>query len=103
MDLKNKTAVITGATGGIGTELVKLLKNEGVEIISVSKNNSDVKCDFRDQSETEKIAAEISNRPKIDILVNCAGVGIYKPLEDWNESMDICTSSSFIFTKYLIN
>lgn len=108
MNLKNKTVVVTGATGGIGRELVKLFKNEEAEIISVSKNNSDIKCDFNNQVETEKIAKEISKLPKIDILINCAGIGIYKPLEeltldDWNKSMNVCTSSSFIFTKYLIN
>jgi short-subunit dehydrogenase len=57
---------------------------------------------------TKKIANQISEEHKnIDILINCAGIGIYKPLEDltledWNRSMNICTKSSFLFMKNLL-
>jgi short-subunit dehydrogenase len=108
MNLKNKVVVVTGASGGIGRELVKKLKIEGAKIISVSRNNSDYNCDFNDQLKTKKIANQISEEHKnIDILINCAGIGIYKPLEDltledWNRSMNICTTSSFLFMKNLI-
>lgn len=124
MNIKNKTVVVTGATGGMGREVVKLLDNEGVSLILVSrteselqnlvkslegKNNKYYVCDFSDQKEVEKTAKQISKDYKnIDILINLAGVGIYKPLnemslDDWNKTMNINVSSVFIFTKELIN
>lgn len=123
MILKGKTAVITGATGGMGREIVKLLDQEGVRLILVSKTESELKtllkllktedstyyaCDLSDQASTSKIAEKISQNFKdIDILINAAGIGIYKPFEeltidDWNTSMRINLDSVFIMTKFLI-
>lgn len=123
MNLNGKVVVITGATGGIGREIVKALDNEGVELILVSKTESELqtlaknltgknyksyKCDFSNQIETEKIAKKISvDNKNIDILINAAGIGIYKTIEDlsldeWNLSMNINLNSVFIFTKELI-
>lgn len=124
MDLKEKVAVVTGATGGMGREVVKLLDNEGVNLILVSrtenelqnlikslkgKNNKYYVCDLSNLEETQRVAKEIAGDFKnIDILINLAGIGIYKPLnemnlEDWTKTMNINVSSVFIFTKELID
>lgn len=123
MNLKNKIAVITGATGGVGREVVKLLDSEDVTLILVSRTESELQnlakdlknknskyyvCNLSDLEEAEKVARKISKDfSKIDILINAAGVGIYKPLhemvlDDWNKTMNINVSSAFIFTKELI-
>lgn len=123
MDLKNKVVVITGATGGIGRELVKRLDSNGAKLILVSKNESELSnllkslsnkesvyfvSDFSNQKETIDTAQKISsNYPSIDILINAAGIGIYKPIEEarieeWNKTMDIGVTSVFIFTKELM-
>lgn len=123
MDLKNKVAVVTGATGGIGRELVKYIDDEGAQIILVSKNETELQnllktlknktskyyvCDFSNQAETEKVAKEIvSDFKNIDLFINSAGIGIYKPieeatLEDFNNSINIGLTSVFIFTKELL-
>ncbi len=123
MDLLNKVAIITGATGGIGSELVTKLDDEGAQLVLVSKNEAELQkllqtlknktsryyvCDFSNQNETERIAKEISSNFKsVDLLVNSAGVGIYKPiedatLEDFNNSINIGLSSVFILTKELL-
>jgi short-subunit dehydrogenase len=123
MNLKNKIIVVTGATGGIGSELVKKLDQEGAKLILVSKTESELQnqvkslknkeskyyvCDFTNQDETAKIAKQISTEnPDVNILVNAAGIGVYKPIEevemsDWNNSINIGLTSVFIFTKELI-
>ncbi|MFZ3301987.1 MAG: SDR family oxidoreductase [Microgenomates group bacterium] len=124
MDLKNKIAVVTGATGGIGREIVKKLDEEGAQIILVSKNETELQnllqtlrnkiskyyvCDFNNQEETEKVAKNIADEfNKIDLLINSAGIGIYKTIEEisldeWNMALNINLNSVFIMTKELIS
>jgi len=122
MNLKDKTVVVTGATGGIGRELVGNLDKEGVRLILVSKTESELQnllsklerkenkcypCDLSNQKETEALAKKISAEAgKVDILINAAGIGIYKAIEettldDWNASMNINVSAHFILIKGL--
>lgn len=116
MDLKNKVVVVIGATGGIGREIVKELQSEGANLILVAKNKRSeeypgkfYECDLSDQKNTMAVSNQIANDYKvIDILINAAGIGIYKPFEElsideWNNSIDVNLNSVFIFTKQLIS
>lgn len=115
MNLKDKTVVITGATGGIGREIVNKLQSEGANLILVAKNKRSeeypgkfYECDLSDQKNTIAVSNRIANDHKvIDILINAAGIGIYKPFEElsideWNNSISINLNSVFIFIKELI-
>lgn len=122
MNLQNKNIVITGATGGICRELIKNLDPEGANLILISKSADELKtqasqlnsqsdifaCDFTKPSEIESLAKQISKKyKKIDVLVNAAGIGIYKSLEDetldeWQNSLSINVTSQFLMSKYLI-
>lgn len=121
MNLQNKNIIITGSTGGIGRELVKSLDKEGANLILISRSIDELKslakdlkgdphlfdCDFSDQKALEDLAKGLSKQFKVvDVLINAAGIGVYKPIEeatlgDWNNSMDINVTSSFIFIKEL--
>ncbi len=123
MNLKDKIVVVTGATGGMGREIVKSLDNEGAKLVLISKTESELQnllktlagknnkyyvCDLSNEDETLKVAKEIANDFKtIDVLINAAGIGIYKPLEEltldeWNLSIAINLNSVFIMTKELV-
>lgn len=123
MDLKNKVVVITGATGGIGRKLVKELDKEGARFVLVSKSEEELQnllktlngkdntyyvCDLSIQEEVVKLAKEIKSKFEyVDILINLAGIGIYKPIEevsldDWNSSLNIGLTAPFILTKNII-
>lgn len=123
MDLKDKIVVVIGATGGIGREIVKVLDSEKAKLVLVSKTESELQslikslkgkdhkyysCNLADQKGTEKLAQQIAtDNSSIDVLVNAAGIGIYKPIEestieDWNKSMDINVTSHFILIKGLV-
>jgi len=123
MNLKGKIAVITGAGGGIGSELVKELKNEGVKIVLIEKDKSllesltDIldgdrgyifECDFSKPTQVEKLGEELAAKfPVVDFLFNIAGIGIYKNIEDltigeWKKSVNINLTAPFILTKKLL-
>ncbi|PWJ50516.1 GolD/DthD family dehydrogenase [Faecalicatena contorta] len=99
--LKNKTAVITGAANGIGIEIAKMFARKGADIVSFDMKRSleleeyviaqgrkvlSVTGDITRQADIDALVNEtIQTFKKIDILVNCAGVGF---LEMAAESTD---------------
>lgn len=107
MELNGKTAVVTGASGAIGSALTKELESFGITCIPVDKN-LEFGCDFSNSTEVSKLAIHLSNKfPKIDFLFNVAGIGIYKNVSDleiveWENSFSINVTAPFIFSKYLV-
>lgn len=99
--LKNKTAVITGAANGIGIEIAKMFARKGADIVSFDMKRSleleeyviaqgrnvlSVTGDITRKADIDALVNEtIQTFKKIDVLVNCAGVGF---LEMASESTD---------------
>lgn len=121
-DLSGKTAIITGASKGIGKEFSLLLAENGVNVVLIARNSNElekVKIQVEksngkaitlpmDLTETEKISEAVKEVYKqfgsIDILVNNAGVNIAKPAEevtaaDWDKVMDLNLKSTFFITQ----
>ena len=110
METKNKTALVTGATSGIGHEIAKLLAKDGYNLVIVARTEEDlyaagevfkkaggisVTCIAKDLSEPNA-AEELYNEVKakgieINILVNDAGQGVYGKFAETNlqEELDI--------------
>ena len=91
MSLEGKTAVITGASRGIGAAVAKLLHARGVNLGLASRSGDDLgldgvvarQCDVRDIAELKLVCDETAERfGGIDILVANAGVGAYGPFLD---------------------
>jgi len=89
-NLKNKTAVVTGAGKGLGRACAIALAEAGANLIIISRTKKDLDevsrkvkklkikckpyvCDVTNHNEVKKI---INKQPKIDILVNNAGNNI---------------------------
>jgi len=87
LELKEKTALITGGNNGIGLAIKKELEKEGVKIISWSK------------SEGIDLMKGIPNIPKIDILINNVG-GMGTSLY---EDSDDCMEKNYGIMKNLIH
>src|SRR5438128_986405 len=89
-DLKGKHALVTGATGGIGGAIARVLHGAGA-IVTGSGTRDEalaalaaelgerchtVRCDLGNPEEVEKLvpAAEAAAGAEVDILVNNAGI-----------------------------
>jgi len=91
MSLEGKTAVITGASRGIGAAVARMLHDRGCNLGLASRSGSDLglervvarPCDVRDlDALTELCAATAERFGAIDIVVPNAGVGAYGPFLD---------------------
>ncbi len=101
MDVKDKIAIITGASSGIGLATAKLLSIKGAKVALVSRskdklenlskeipNSIAIAADMSKVFEVKRMIKEVFNRfGKIDLLINNAGVG-YDAL---TEKMDLDT------------
>ena len=70
-----KKALVTGYSSGIGKAICQTLKSNGYEILTLKTRLENAKA-------LEKEVEELLKTNEIDVLVNCAGVGIFQPHEE---------------------
>ena len=121
INFKNKNILITGASGGIGTALVKKFvslganilgsgtKTEKLELIKKRYPNIKVKkFDISNHSGIEEFIDSVSlELGGLDILINNAGINkdnlsIRMKDEEWKKVIDINLTSTFLLSKYAI-
>lgn len=75
-----KTAIVTGAAGGIGSSICRRLELEGFQVVRVDVAGPDIDLalDITDASAVDKAIATLDNTP--DVLVNNAGIVRFGPL-----------------------
>ena len=103
MSLEGKTAVITGASRGIGAAVARMLHARGVNLGLVSRSGDDLgldgavagPCDVRSLADLVSLCDRTAGRfGGIDIVVANAGVGAYAPFlelspEHLDEMIDV--------------
>jgi 3-oxoacyl-[acyl-carrier protein] reductase len=122
MQLKNKVAIITGASKGIGRTVAIELAKRGVHVaISARSKNlledlsskiseSGVTAlyfrgDMSIESEIKKFVARVIGKfQRLDILINNAGIGYFNnvidlPTEKWDEMFNLNIRGLFIMTR----
>ncbi|EFA74954.1 hypothetical protein PPL_11988 [Heterostelium album PN500] len=127
MNLKGKLAIVTGASSGIGLSIATELASKGATVCLVARSKDKLSVIVEDLKskgfEAFYICADLSkpadvtqchqavmqtigNRP-VDILVNCAGAGHWKfieetSMEECNEMMALPYFAAFYMTRLFI-
>ena len=72
MRLSGKTALITGAGSGIGRACALAFAREGARVALVGRRKDRLEKVAKEMGEAEVFSADISNKEKVDLLVNQA-------------------------------
>ena len=121
IDFKNKKVLITGASGGIGQELVKKFvslggsivgsgtKTEKLDLLKKKYPNIKVKkFDISDHSRIEEFIDDVTlELGGLDILINNAGINLDNLSlrikdEEWKKVIDVNLTSTFLLAKHSI-
>lgn len=122
-DFKEKVAIITGASSGIGQAVAEAIANYGAHTVFISRSGAEtitselnaagksalsLPCDVTDETQVKQAIASVFERyGRIDILINNAAINqIAKiediSLEDWNRVMSTNLTSLFLCCKYVV-
>lgn len=122
MRYKDKVVIITGAAGGIGLATAKQMGTEGGKIVLVDFNPEKLEtaskdlaslgievipkvCDVSNETQVfDVVSSTLAHFKKLDVVVNNAGLMIFKPLqehntEDWVKVLGVDLLGTFYFTK----
>ena len=71
IELRGKTAVVTGSAGTMGRAVVSFLREDGLNVIGLDLKGDGVHCDI---SDPEAVRQAIRKIGPVDVLVNNAGI-----------------------------
>jgi 3-oxoacyl-[acyl-carrier protein] reductase len=118
-DLTEKTALVTGATGGIGGAIARALHKQGA-VVAISGRQKDkldkvaaelgdrvhvLPCDLADKAQVGKLIDQaIGQLGRLDILVNNAGLtrdNLFMVMKDeqWDEVIAVNLTSTFMLMR----
>jgi NAD(P)-dependent dehydrogenase (short-subunit alcohol dehydrogenase family) len=123
--LQDRTAVITGASKGLGKAMALALAAEGARIALVSRDAEKLTAvaaeiaaaggqagvfpaDVTSEEDVRRVERVIlALYPKVNILINNAGVNVRKPvvdfaLEEWRRVMDTNVTAAFLMCRSFV-
>jgi len=125
MKLQDRTAVITGASKGLGRAMALALAAEGARVALVSRDREKLTAvadevtaaggratvftaDVTSEEDVRRVESEIlAVYGKVNILINNAGVNVRKPvveftLEEWRKVMDTNVTAAFLMCRSFV-
>ena len=120
--LKNKSIIVTGASGGIGSSIVKKLVENDANVLAsgtriekleeLKSKYKNIKILKFDISQNDKIEEFIENATKelggtLNCIVNNAGItkdnlSIRMSTDEWKKVIDVNLTSTFLLSKFSI-
>jgi len=121
-DMREKGALVTGATGGIGDEIAKALHGQGATV-AISGTRAEklealatelgervfvLPCDLRDRPAVVQLADSAEKAlGQVDILVNNAGIthdNLFMRMKDeeWDDVINVNLTSVFVLTRGIL-
>jgi NAD(P)-dependent dehydrogenase (short-subunit alcohol dehydrogenase family) len=100
MNLKNKNAIVTGGTKGIGRAIAEALLAEGISVCLSARNQTEIDaavsqlggnesrvigfaCDVRDYDQVKRLVEHAEKElGGLDILINNAGIGMFETVAE---------------------
>jgi NAD(P)-dependent dehydrogenase (short-subunit alcohol dehydrogenase family) len=118
-DLTGKVALVVGGHGGLGKAIALAVADAGADVVVASRNMEALRATVReieskrrkslavsvdvvDGKQVERMVDDVLKVfPRIDILVNAAGLAIRKPadsfpVDDWQRVMDVNTRGTWL-------
>ena len=122
MDIKEKIAVVTGASSGIGSEFCRKLITQGATVYGLARRKDrlkelqkelgdrfiPVKMDVTEYGTIENwVEKTFNNQHSPDILINNAGLGLFGPVDelpmkDWQTMIDVNLNGVFYLTRTIV-
>lgn len=130
MRLKDRVAIVTGSTSGIGRTTAELFVREGAKVLFTGRNEKEgdaiiaflsdgsstgsggeasfVAADISRSNEVQMaVQAAVDRWGRIDILVNNAAMMTFDPIaelseEDWDKVFAVNLKGPFLFTKFTL-
>jgi NAD(P)-dependent dehydrogenase (short-subunit alcohol dehydrogenase family) len=123
--LEGKTAIITGASKGLGKAMALALGDAGARVVLVSRNLDQLQetagvvrkqgaqaeafaADVKDEQQVRRLEKEVVDKlGRVQILINNAGTNLRKPLtefalDEWKNVLDTNLTSAFLMCRSFV-
>jgi len=125
LGIQDKVSIVTGGSSGIGKVTALALAEEGSKVVVADVNFEQankiteeiraleqeavaMKVDVTNKAEVQSMVNQVMEKyKKVDILVNCAGILRFSPIEDlsekdWNDILDVNLTGTFFCSQAVI-
>jgi len=125
LGIQDKVSIVTGGSSGIGRITALALAKEGSKVVVADVNFEQakkvteeiralgqeavaMKVDVTSKAEVQDMVKKVLDKyQRIDILVNCAGILRFSPIEDlsekdWNDILDVNLTGTFFCSQAVI-